>query len=463
MTRKTRYLTPLVLAAALASMGALTASGRPGPQSDNDAITRAEIGRFDRFLDTHPGIAEALSKNPYLIDDGAWVNSQPALQAFLQEHPEIRADLRTEPQIVMRDVARFNGFGARGGQLSVAQLKALDDFLIAHPDTAKQLETTPSLVDDRGFVNSHPGLMTFLQQHPEVARDWRDHPDQVIGEVARLNGTPPSTTAAGGTGSKGYDLDRAQVAAMASFLNAHPDTAKELEANPGLIDNQGFLNDHPELKAFLDAHPDLYRDWSAHPYIAINDLERFDATATARPGPLDRAQISALDGFLDSHPDVAKQLEADPSLIDNGEFLRDHPELTTFLQTHPDIAQDLRSNPEAVIKELAVATPAPSPTPTPKPKPPASGITAAEVETFDGFLENHPTIGEELRAHPTLISQSSFLSDNPDLEAFLGSHPEIADQLKADPSLFLSYAVKLHMETSARPVTDVRQPTEVRK
>ncbi len=377
---------PLMLTTALILSGVVTASATPAPQSDND-ITLAEIGRFDRFLDTHPAIAEALAKNPSLIASNDFIASQPALQAFLQQHPAIRADLQSNPRIVMEDLVRFDAAEANG-------------------------------------------------KLPPAARQDA--------------------------------MNAAQVSELDSFLDAHPTLSRELEANPSLIRNRDFLKDHPELVTFLQNHPDLAEDWRSNPRAAMTALAAFDAAAA---DSLSRAQVSTLDGFMDNHPEIAHQLEANPALIDSRDYLSDHPQLVAFLRSHPEIAQDWSSNPQIAMKDLArfdaataiKPTPAPTPAPVPPVPKPADDITPGDVATFDAFLNKHPAIIEQLRAHPALITESSFISDNPELKAFVESHPAIALQLKTDPSLLLKDTVKYNEATSANADSNVRRPTDTRK
>jgi hypothetical protein len=46
----------------------------------------------------------------------------------------------------------------------------------SHPEVSRQLEKDPALVDNRGYVDSHPGLHEYLHNHPIARRDWKSHP-----------------------------------------------------------------------------------------------------------------------------------------------------------------------------------------------------------------------------------------------------------------------------------------------
>src|SRR2546427_12388268 len=90
--------------------------------------------------------------------------------------------------------------------------------------------------------------------------------------------------------------------------------------------------------------------------IAIG-LIGLQAVATAQQVPeqgqnpdLTRQQVATFDQFLDSHPQIAQQLQANPSLINNAEFLEGQPQLQAFLTSHPELSEELRENPSFFMK-----------------------------------------------------------------------------------------------------------------
>jgi len=50
-----------------------------------------------------------------------------------------------------------------------------------------------------------------------------------------------------------------------AFLNGHPNIASQLRRNPGLVDNAGYLQEHPELHSYLADHDQLRRAVQDHP------------------------------------------------------------------------------------------------------------------------------------------------------------------------------------------------------
>jgi hypothetical protein len=60
-------------------------------------------------------------------------------------------------------------------------------------------------------------------------------------------------------------------------------------------------------------------------------------------------QLSGFDQFLDNHPEVSDQLCKNPSLVNDQEFVENHPALKQYLQDHPEVREEINQNPNAVI------------------------------------------------------------------------------------------------------------------
>jgi hypothetical protein len=145
------------------------------------------------------------------------------------------------------------------------------------------------------------------------------------------------------------------------YLDRHPDVAKQLSANPHLIDNQQYLSQHPELREWMQRHPraaDAFRDHPDRFMHREHLYNRSEAGWEERHGegpggmtpPTEYGEhhgyVRDFDGYLDRHPDVAKQLSANPHLIDNQQYLSQHPELREWMQRHPRAADAFRDHPD---------------------------------------------------------------------------------------------------------------------
>ena len=72
-----------------------------GGRGDNDT-TRGEVARFDQFLDSHREIAEQIRKDPSLVNNQKFETTHPALHTYLQDYPQIREEVKENPNAFMR-------------------------------------------------------------------------------------------------------------------------------------------------------------------------------------------------------------------------------------------------------------------------------------------------------------------------------------------------------------------------
>ena len=71
-------------------------------------VNRGELANMDRFMDSHPEIAEQLRKNPSLVDNKEFVEHHPELRQFLAEHPGVREEYKENPTAFMRQEKGFD-------------------------------------------------------------------------------------------------------------------------------------------------------------------------------------------------------------------------------------------------------------------------------------------------------------------------------------------------------------------
>src|SRR5438552_1434694 len=149
------------------------AAGRP----DKD-INHTELKNFDKFLDSHPEIAEALANNPSLVNEQDDVNKHPDLKDFLHSHPGVREEIKENPQVFMRREQRFESREGNETNAGITnqELRNFDKFLDSHREIADDLQKNPSLVDDQDYVNKHPDLKVFLQAHTGVRQQVKQNP-----------------------------------------------------------------------------------------------------------------------------------------------------------------------------------------------------------------------------------------------------------------------------------------------
>ncbi|HKC70497.1 MAG TPA: hypothetical protein VKB60_02685, partial [Terriglobales bacterium] len=152
----------------------------------------AELANLDRFLDSHPEIAEQVRRNPSLVDNNKWVAAHPELREFLAQHPRLQDELRENPNAFMSSEQNFD----RGEDLrqntgdrdvTRTELANMDRFMDSHPEIAEQLRKNPSLIEDKRFVKTHPELREFLAQHPRVREEYKENPNAFMQQEQRFD------------------------------------------------------------------------------------------------------------------------------------------------------------------------------------------------------------------------------------------------------------------------------------
>ena len=74
---------------------------------------RADLRKFDQFLDSHPRVAARLRANPELLRDRQFIDNHDELQAFLRANPDMRRELQAQPHAFMERVTRNDRLSRR--------------------------------------------------------------------------------------------------------------------------------------------------------------------------------------------------------------------------------------------------------------------------------------------------------------------------------------------------------------
>src|SRR5690348_13515470 len=82
------------------------------------------------------------------------------------------------------------------------------------------------------------------------------------------------------------------------YLDHHPEVAQQLARDPSLVNNQQFMNSHPELGNYLANHPHVSTDLQNHPNRFKNAESNYGRTEN-NGGPIAKFN----NGYLDHHPE----------------------------------------------------------------------------------------------------------------------------------------------------------------
>ena len=288
-------------------------------------------------------IAEQLRKDPSLVDNQDYERNNPELRAFLQQHPEIREEIKENPNAFMRQEDRFDRSEGGRDDITRRELARFDQFLDSHREIAEQLRKDPSLVDNPEFERNHPALQTYLRDHPEIREQLKEHPDAFMRDEDRYDRHD------GGRN----DITRGELARFDQFLDSHREIAEQLRKDPSLVNNGEFTKNHPALYAYLQDHPEIREEIKENPNVFMRDEDRFDRHDHDRDNDMARdshGQAARFGQFLSGHSNVADQLSNDPSLVKNQEYMENHPELREYLKNNPDVQKELMANPPTFVK-----------------------------------------------------------------------------------------------------------------
>ena len=312
--------------------------------------------------------------------------------------------------------------------LTRQQLAAFDQFLDSHPELAGEIRKDPSLVNNDEFVANHADLQNYLKDHPEVREDLRQNPAAVMHQEQRFDRREDRDQDVDRDRDNRMGATRAQTADMDQFLDSHPEIAEQLRKDPSLVDNKKFVQGHPALQQFLTEHPELSEQLRENPNAFMHREERFDRQE-------DRRDMATMDQFLDKHPEIAEQLRKNPSLIENKEFVENHPALKEFMAAHPDVRLAYQQNPTGFMKQEQAYDRR------------EDGIvhrdrdvTRAELSSFNEFLGSHNNISTELSRNPSLATNQEFLENHPELKNYLQANPRVSEELKENPQSFVKSA-----------------------
>ena len=445
---RARYWFAILALGAVVAVAPASAQSQNAARQDQDAdLTRQQLAAFDNFLDSHPEVSDQIRKNPSLVNNEEFVEGHPALQSYLQTHPEVKEDLAQNPNAVMhqeqrydrredqdrdRDRDRDQDRDRDRNDVTRGELVNMDRFMDSHPEIAEQLRKDPSLVDNRQFVNSHPALQEFLANHPGVREEYKENPNAFMHQEERFDQRDDG---------RGLGINRTELANMDHFMDSHPEIAEQLKKDPSLVDNKQFVSSHPALQEFLANHPGVRQEMDQHPDAFMNREERYDRREDMR-------DAAVMDRFMDSHPEVAEQLRKDPSLVDNKQFVKSHPEFQEFLATHPQVSQEYKANPSEFVQQEGRFDAREG-----------SGmrrdndVTGGELSSFHQFLQGHGAIAGELSKNPSLATNEEYLENHPALSSYLQAHPNVHEELRENPQSFVKSAQVTGAPATGMPKT----------
>jgi hypothetical protein len=141
-----------------------------GLASHETPAEKVDSNTMDTYLINHPNVREELKNDPSLINNKQWLAQHPEVNHWMANHPQLRSAALANPNSVVNRTENMAGHDA------MHEVKTTDAFLAKHPETAKELEKDPNLINNKQYLAQHPALQNYLNTHPNTASEWQNHP-----------------------------------------------------------------------------------------------------------------------------------------------------------------------------------------------------------------------------------------------------------------------------------------------
>jgi hypothetical protein len=323
------------------------------------------------------------------------------------------------------------------------ELANFDRFLDNHREISERLRKDPSLVDDREFVKNHPELQTYLQDHPRIRETIKQDPNEFMRDEARFDRREDN---------RDRDPNRAELANFDRFLDSHREVSEQLRKNPSLVDDREFVRNHPELQTYLQDHPGVRGAIKQDPNEFMRDEARFDRREDNRDRDPNRAELANFDRFLDSHREVSEQLRKNPSLVDDREFVKNHPELQTYLQDHPAVHDAIKDDPNHFMQAEARFDRREDAVGRDRDNRHSDFDRDTTRRHFGEFLGGHADIAAQLSRNPSVVKDQGFMDGHPELKKYLNSNPDVRENLMSNPEGFVKSSQQFNTTTGQSSV-----------
>jgi hypothetical protein len=331
-----------------------------------------------------------------------------------------------------------NSRPAQDRDITRRELANFDEFLDSHREIAEQVRKDPSLLDNQQYLKDHPDLQRYLWNHPGVREEVKENPTAFVHAENRYDRQEDAAA---------REATREKLSSFDQFLDKHREIAEQVRRNPSLLDNQQFLKDHPELQSYLQNHTGVRNALRQNPDAFMLQEERYDRRDDSRELDPTHGQLASFDQFLDKHREVAEQVRKDPSLLDNQQFLKDHPALQAYLQDHKGVREEVQENPSAFMHQENRYDRTEA----------GRGDPDAAHRQFGEFLGHHMDISRDLDKDASVVKKDEYVHNHPELQAYLNAHPEVRQGLMADPHGFVKSTQQFN--TQMTPAKTTTAPT----
>jgi phage-related protein len=232
-----------------------------------------------------------------------------------------------------------------------------DQFLDSHREIGEQLRKDPSLIDNKEFVQKHPALQTYLNEHQGFREQIRENPDAFLRQKDRYDRQEGArdSSAPLDKDSVRFARDddatrRRELARFDEFAKSHREIAEQVRKDPSLVDNREFVDKHPALQTFLQEQPEIRQQMRENPNAFMRQEDNVSRHEDRHDSFNNREHVASFGEFLNGHSNVAREVSKDPSLVTRQEYVNHHQELREYLNSHPAVRDEMMTNPQGFVK-----------------------------------------------------------------------------------------------------------------
>ncbi len=200
------------------------------------------------------------------------------------------------------------------------------------------------------------------------------------------------------------------------------------------------------MQTYLQQNPGVSDQLKQDPNAFMRQEDAYDRDSNMRDRDAGadrntyRRDVANFDRFLDGHREISEQVRKNPSLLDNREFVQNHPALQSYLQDNPGVRDQLRNDPNAFMRhEDAFDRDA-----NMRDRDPMHDHMA----DFGGFLHSHADIQRDLSRDPSVVKDHDYVHNHAELVAYLNAHPDVQAELMANPQTFVHGAQQYNSAAS---------------
>jgi len=141
---------------------------------------------------------------------------------------------------------------------------------------------------------------------------------------------------------------------------------------------------------------------------------------------INKNMVSSFDHFMDTHPADGQALRQNPSLINDSNFIYNHPALHSFLDQHPGLANEFSEHPNQFMRAERSYQHSYANT---RGDDSFTGLSPAAK--WSQFLDNNKDFARRYRENPDIINDPNVMAHEPGLREFLNNHPDVKSMVYA--------------------------------